>query len=264
MISTQDVHYNDDFNQVRLVYAQPFNYAVYGMSWNYSQILVHVRNLGTASARRVFVHCTAGGAWSDFQLTLQGDYGSHSLYGGQIPQNRIRFALRYETSVGTWWDNNRSADYWITPWVVSGSYNPGVVGGGAALVSAQAVKMVFGGGSFGWKIMGQMALDAAVFPTNLVNGGIRIRDQNMGSENWASFYHFNYAYSLTSAPYIKIFSFESDPVGYSPSPYPLDSFLEYVVFAYKNIGDPPVAHIYWDNNFDTNYVTPKIEGIVTR
>jgi hypothetical protein len=42
MIGSQEVHYNHDFDHVRLVYAQPFNYAVYGMSWNYAQILVHV------------------------------------------------------------------------------------------------------------------------------------------------------------------------------------------------------------------------------
>jgi hypothetical protein len=125
-----EYHYNGHFDEVRLVFAQPFSYAVSGMSYVQSYFRVHVKNLGSAPSRRVFIHYSSGGAWQDLELNLLSDHGTHSVFTGQMPPTFLRFAVRFESDAGTWWDNNEGADYAITSWTVNGDHQPGYSGGG--------------------------------------------------------------------------------------------------------------------------------------
>jgi hypothetical protein len=193
-----------------------------------------------------------------------GGYNWHNTFSGRLnTSSTSRFAVRYETDAGTWWDNNSGNDYWITPHVESGNYKPGIVGGGIALLSAEAELVTFGGGSTGWRIKGRMVVDRDVFPAGPSGAGVHIRNQAYGWENWDTFWHLNYLYTMTSGSNLMVYEFESDPVANQPAPpapqVPMDSFLEYVIFAYYNI-DATTAHVYWDNNFDGNYRTRKVDG----
>ncbi|SRR6266545_3205657 len=236
------------------------------MTWDLTYLEVHVRDLGTPSSRTVSIHYSTGGAWADVPLGLVGDYVTHSRYRGQVGSSTAWFAVRYESDAGIWWDNNRGADYRVRPWTPSGGYVPGVVGGGVSLVFA-SIEPYSAAPSSGWKVNGTMAVDAGVFPSGPAGGGIHINDQTYGPSYWASFYHFTPAYTLTSAPRVGIYNFESDPVHWSGPAYPQASGyspeVQFLPFAYRYdaAGD---QHTYWDNDFDENYRLARAPGTVVQ
>jgi hypothetical protein len=259
-----EYHYNHLFDEVRLVFAQPFSYAVSGMSFYRSIFRVHVKNLGTEASRRVYIHYSTGGPWQDLELTLLGDYGTHSVYTGQMTPTYLDFAVRYETDAGVWWDNNDGADYAITTWTSNGDHQPGYAGGGVGLLYANAELVTFGGGNTGWRVRGRMVVDTKKIPVTYHNGsyltniGVHIQDEGYGAGSWSTFWHNDFVYSMTGAPHLYVFDFESDPIDQTGSGNSMDGELEFVIFGYDPDGS--VSHVYWDNNFDNDYILPKVDG----
>lgn len=124
-----------------------------------NKVSIHARvyPLGNAAAQAVYVHYRqVDGTWADARMgeTMGGiNYGFRG-FKAVLAASGLEFVIKYETSTGTFWDNNNSANYKITKNAVAGrgwkycdisapdKVNVEMAGGGNDLASPYATLLV--------------------------------------------------------------------------------------------------------------------------
>lgn len=238
---------------VRLVVAQPFSYAVSGMSWSETTIAVHVDNIGSDFSRNVFVNYTlsSSGNWQRSSLDLEANHGTHSLYKIVLPASTVEFAVELQSDVGSYWDNNGGANYKVQAWSVSAPFVNGTVGQNVALKEATSNEWVVST-KYGVPYIVESMLTASIYVENLSYNKDVGMVVNYGDGNW-QWVDGTYAYSMSTggANNIEVWDVEFNYYGH---PYPTD--WEFAVY-YHNLDS---GSWYWDNNFEKNYSLGKITG----
>lgn len=236
---------------VRLVHANPFSYAVSGMSWAYTDFRVHVKNVGNAASRVVKIHYKNGGSWSDMTMTKAADYGTHSLYTLRGNNTSYEFVVKYETSVGTYWDNNGGANYKVRAWGTS-PWEKGAVGGNVGLVSARNV-ITATYTKYGGVYMHGYRVTANIVVENLsYNKTVGIRMSRDGGSTWYNVDGaYQYSYTTGGGNNVELWKVTHDFVA-----HPLTHDIRFAVYYYNDDWGTE----YWDNNFYQDYTLGKADG----
>ncbi len=236
-------------NAVRLATAYPFNYAVSGMSWDLTYVHAHAKNIGAAAARRVFIHYNDGAVWKDVDMTLEGDYGDHSRYTYDLPRSRREFVLGYETSAGTFWDNNDWQNYKVQAWSNAGGFLKGKVGYNVALGHAEITRHADrGSGTLQYILKGEIHVQNLNY-NKLV--GVRMNVEGVWTDFHASYSH---SFSTGGGDNIEVWKFGefgvlviSHPIITPEPPFPQFRFAAF----YHDLDG---GGSYWDNNFWQDYL----------
>lgn len=240
---------------VRLLTAQPFNYAVSGMSWDLVYFYVHVKNIGTPASRVVSIHYKNGAVWTTVPMTLVGSYGNESLYKlDTLSGSTKEFVVKYQSSAGTYWDNNGGANYKVQPWAASGGFLNGVVGGNVGLNEAKVDSYAYFTGT-GWssspKVMVTLNVEDLSF-----NKLVEVRySVNGGAWNTVA---AAYSSSVSTGGGNRIQFWKADV--YTPAGTPFSGTIK-LALRYRNV-DTGVD--YWDNNFSQDYSLSLPYGTIIR
>lgn len=203
-----------------------------------SKVCIHARvyPLGNAAAQAVYVHYKqANGVWADARMgeTMGGiNYGFRG-FKAVLNASGLEFVIKYETSAGTFWDNNNGANYKITGrytfargWKfcdisATDKVNVEMAGGGNDLASPYATLLVRNLG-------------------HAKRVGIRYT-----TDNWV---HTGEIFARYVRPY-------EDPNGQIEEwmvdypRVPAGKTMEFAAFCQ----DLTANAVYWDNNFGQNY-----------
>lgn len=242
---------------VRLVYANPISYAVSGMTYNSTSLYAHVKNVGSSSARHVYIHYNPGGGWQDVEMARVVEYETHSLYKHDLPLSRAEFVLTYENDDGTFWDNNDWSNYRVQAWGESGVFVNGAVGRNVALGEAQInMHEDRGSGTVQYILKGTIYVQNLSF-NKLV--GFHINVGGLWIDLYASYSRSFWPgggkiESWTFGEYGKLIM--SHPIITPPHPFP---HFQFAVF-YHNLD---WGASYWDNNFWQDYFLKQNNNKIT-
>jgi len=238
---------------IRLVIGQPFSYAVSGMSWSQSNIVVHVKNIGSDISRHAYINYSSSqsGVWQRAELSLDGNYGTHSVYSITLPASTAEFAIEVQSDAGSYWDNNGGSNYKIQAWAYSGDFVRGRVGGNVGLHHAINEELVVFT-KYGSPYIVDSTLSGEIYVENLSYNkdvGIVV---NYGDGNW-HWTNASYSHSLSTggSDNIEVWEFEHEYYGH---PYIQD--WQFAVY-YHNLDS---GEWYWDNNFEQDYFVGKSAG----
>ncbi len=240
-------------NPIRLSYAQPFNYAVSGMTWDYSNIRAHVENIGSDASRRAYINYSLNqsGTWQRAEMTLDSNFGTHSLYRIELPSSTAEFAIELQSDAGSHWDNNHGANYKIDAWVSYGDFVRGTVGGKVSLGNAEnEERVVFT--KFGAPYIVESTLSGSIYVENLSYNKEVGLVVNYGDGIW-HWTQATYSHSLSTggSDNIEVWQFEHDYYG-----HPYSTNWQFAVY-YQNLDS---GDWYWDNNFEQDYFVGKTTG----
>lgn len=245
--------YSYSANPVRLAIGQPFNYAVSGMTWYQSNITTHVENIGVDTSRRVYINYNLNnsGVWQRAEMSLLGNFSTHSLYSITLPSSMAEFAIEVESDMGSHWDNNEGANYKINAWAYFGEFIRGTVGGNVSLGSAESEEIVVFT-KYGSPYIVDSTLRGTIFVENLSYNkdvGIVV---NYGNGDWL-WTSASYSHSLSTggSDNIEVWEFEHEYYGH---PYSTD--WQFAVY-YHNLDS---NEWHWDNNFELDYFVGKTTG----
>ena len=235
---------------VRLKMAYGQNYAVSGMTFDWTTIQVKVKNIAYEKGV-VFHYKAADGTWKDYPLPFVAHYNNYDLFGGDgSTPTTTEFAIKYAVPGQEYWDNNSGANYKL------GTFK-GAVGGNVMLKQATARIGAEAGGGF-------------VFTTSWVEGDIYVQNRSYNKrvgvhyspDNGTHWFDTEATYAgkekavATDVDQVEIWRFKTPTLNLDASS---DVFRLAVFYEVKEPG-PDFGTQYWDNNFGQDYFLNKADG----
>lgn len=234
---------------IRLKLAFNQNYAVSGMTFDWTTLFAKVRNLGFEKQVDLVYSPVGSSAWFERPLTFVSHHGNYDQFGSDaVGLSGVEtFALRYRVAGAEYWDNNLGANYTIGP-AFSGK-----VGGHVSLRSATAFRRVEAGGGFtfdtGW-FEGEILVDNLVF-----NKRVGVVYSRNGGATWTT---VNGSYLgpvqavAANVAGIEVWRFKTPQLNIDPA---ADVYRFAVFFEVMDSGVT-----YWDNNFGQDYFLSQTAG----
>ncbi len=226
------------------------NYAVSGMTFDWTTLLVKVQNLAFAKQVDLFYSAYGTSAWQVANLPFVRTFGNYDLFGTTSVAGLSfveDFAIRYIVNGSTYWDNNGGANYHI------GLTYSGTVGGNVTLNNATAMRAVEAGGGFtvetSW-FQGDILVNNLAYSKRV--GVVYSKD---GGLNWQTV-NATYTGKLpgVAAPVaeVEVWTFRTPELNLDTS----SSVFRFAV--YLDVVNWGVT--YWDNNFGQDYFLSKVAG----
>lgn len=234
---------------VRVEVAYGEFYAVSGMTTDWTQISVKVKNL--AYDKRLQLHCPAGSGmpWVDRDMNFLGHYGEYDIFGGSLISCE-EFAVKYLVSGQEYWDNNNGFNYHI------GTFR-GAVGGNVMLNKAIAREGIEGGGGFTFETSW---LEGEIYVQNLsYHKKVGIRYTKDGGLTWqdsdASYFGLLHG-NASNIDGVEIWKFKTPTLNYDHS----SPVFKFAVYYEMRDWGPNFGRQFWDNNFTQDYILDKSNG----
>ncbi len=234
---------------VRLKIAFNQNYAVSGMTFDWTTLFAKVRNIAFDKQVDLVYSPFGSSAWFERPLAFVSHHGNYDVFGSDAValSNVETFALRYRVTGSEYWDNNFGADYTIGP-AFSGK-----VGGHVSLRSAAAFRKTEAGGGFtfdtGW-FEGEVLVDNLAFGKRV--GVAYTRD---GGTTWNTVdgtYLGPVTAVAASVAGVEVWKFKTPQLNIGPA----SDIYRFAVF--YEVTDWGV--MYWDNDFGQDYVLSQAAG----
>lgn len=234
---------------IRLKLAFNQNYAVSGMTFDWTTLAVKVRNIAYDKQVDLVYSPFGSSAWLERPLGFVSHHGNYDVFGSDsVTLASVEtFALRYRVAGTEYWDNNLGADYTI------GSAFAGKVGGHVCLRSATAFRKIEAGGGFtfdtGW-FEGEILVDNLAFHKRV--GIIYTRD---GGATWNTVegsYLGPVQAVAASVSGVEVWKFKTPQLNVQP----ISDVYRFAVFF--EVTDWGVT--FWDNNFGQNYSLSQTAG----
>lgn len=235
---------------VKLKIAFNQNYAVSGMTFNWTTLAVKVQNLGFDKDVDLFFSHHGSSSWQQAPLLFQGHYGNYDVFGsnstGPIAQIDT-FAIRYRVGVLEYWDNNGGSDYLIGPAFA------GTVGGNVMLGQATAFRQIEAGGGFtfdtGW-FEGEILVNNLTFEKRV--GLVYSRDGGVDWEEVEASYAGPVKAVAADVAGVERWKFKTPQlnIDLAAADYRFAVFFEV----------PDWGVTFWDNNFGQDYFLSKAAG----
>jgi hypothetical protein len=234
---------------VRLKLAFNQNYAVSGMTFNWTTLFAKVSNLAFDKQVDLVYSPFGSSAWLTKPLGFISHHGNYDVFGSDsVSLSMVEtFALRYRAAGVEYWDNNFGANYTI------GSAFSGKVGGHVCLRSAAAFRKVESGGGFtfdtGW-FEGEILVDNLAFNKRV--GVAYSRDGGATWNNVDGAYLGAVGAVASNVSGVEVWKFKTPQLNIEPGS---DNYRFAVFFEVTDWGVS-----YWDNNFGQDYFLPKAAG----
>jgi hypothetical protein len=234
------VHLKIAFNQ---------NYAVSGMTFNWTTLFAKVSNLAFDKQVDLVYSPLGSSAWLTQPLGFVSHHGNYDVFGSDsVGLSTVEtFALRYRVAGSEYWDNNFGANYTIGP-AFSGK-----VGGHVCLRSAVAHRKTEAGGGFtfdtGW-FEGEILVDNLAFNKRV--GVVYSRDDGATWSSVDGSYGGAVAAVASNVSGVEVWKFKTPQLNVEPG---TDSYRFAVFFEVTDWGTS-----YWDNNFGQDYLLSKAAG----
>jgi len=221
-------------------------YAVSGMTWNWTHLAVHVKNI--AFAKLVQVHYLGwDGSWHDSSLNFVGAFGNFDVFGGGNVINTNEFVIRYVVGGIEYWDNNNGQNY-----------RSPCVGGNVMLKRAAARIGMQAGGGFTFTTSW---MEGEIYVSHLsYNKRVAIR---YSTDNGATFNDAlaNYAGKQRTTVNgevveVEVWRFKTPEYNYD---HASDTFRFALYYELLDAGSN-FGVTFWDNNFDQDYFLSKADG----
>jgi hypothetical protein len=232
---------------IRLKIAFNQNYAVSGMTFNWTTLFVKVRNIAFDKQVDLVNSPFGTSAWLTAPLPFVGHYGNYDVFGSDTTSlsGVETFALRYRVAGAEYWDNNAGADYTIATF-------QGKVGGHVCLGSATSQRRTESGGGFtfdtGW-FEGEILVDNLAY-----NKRVGVAYSRDGGATWDTV-EGSYAGSVRAVAAevagVEVWKFKTPQLNITPG----DSYRFAVFYEVVDWG-----LTYWDNNFSQDYFLLKAAG----
>jgi hypothetical protein len=234
----------DEPVRVKTAYGQ--NYAVSGMTYNWTTLQVKVKNI--AYEKSVVLHYKdADSTWKDYPLPFIAHYNNYDLFGDGNAPVTSEFSIKFAAPGQEHWDNNNGANYKISTF-------KGVVAGNAMLKQATAHIGSEPGGGF-------------VFTTSWIEGDIYVQNLSYNKrvgvhytpDNGKHWFDAEATYAgkekavASDVDQVEIWRFRTPTLNLDSSS---ETFQLAVFYEIKEPG-PDFGKKYWDNNFNQNYFLNK-------
>lgn len=235
---------------VRLKVAFNQNYAVSGMTFNWTTIAVKVQNLAFDKDVDLFFSHHGSASWQQAPLIFDGHYGNYDVFGSDSVgpvANIDTFAIRYRAGGMEFWDNNGGSNYFI------GTVFSGTVGGHVMLAEAEAFRKTESGGGFtfdtGW-FEGEILVNNLAFHKRV--GLVYSRDGGATWDEVEGSYAGPVKAVAADVSGVERWSFKTPQLNIDPSAanYRFAVFFEVVDWGVT----------FWDNNFGQDYFLSKVAG----
>lgn len=234
---------------IRLRVAFNQNYAVSGMTFNWTTLFVRVRNIAYDKQVDLVYSPLGSSVWLSAPLPHIGHFGNYDVFGSDSTSlsGVESFALRYRVAGSEYWDNNLGANYTI------GSAFSGRVGGHVSLRSALARRQTEAGGGFtfdtGW-FEGEILVDNLAFMKRV--GVVYTRDGGASWNRVDGSYAGAVSAVASSVSGVEVWRFKTPQLNIEAG---TDSY-RFAVF-YEVAGG---GTTFWDNNFGQDYFLSKTAG----
>lgn len=234
---------------IRLKVAFNQNYAVSGMTFDWTTLFAKVRNIAFDKEVDLVYSPFGSSVWLERPLGFVSHHGNYDVFGSDsVTLSSVEtFALRYRVAGAEYWDNNFGADYTI------GAAFSGKVGGHVCLRSATAFRATEAGGGFtfdtGW-FEGEIVVDNLAF--NKQVGVVYTRDAGMTWNTVNGSYLGPVAAIAANVAGVEVWKFKTPQLNIEPT----SDVYRFAVFF--EVTDWGVT--YWDNNFGQDYFLSQAAG----
>lgn len=234
---------------VRLKIAYNQNYAVSGMTFNWTTLSAKVRNIAFDKQVDLVYSPFGSSAWLEHPLGFMSHHGNYDVFGSDsVTLSSVEtFALRYRVAGAEYWDNNFGADYTIGPAFA------GKVGGHVSLRSATAFRRIEAGGGFtfdtGW-FEGEIVVDNLAFDKRV--GVAYTRDGGVTWNTVDGTYLGPVVAIATDVSGVEVWKFKTPQLNIAPA----SDVYRFAVFF--EVMDSGVT--YWDNSFGQDYFLSQTAG----
>lgn len=221
-------------------------YAVSGMTWNWTHVGVHVKNI--AYSKIVQLHYKGiDGFWHDSDLVHGGYYGNFNVFGGGNAVYTNEFVIRYLVDGVEYWDNNGGQNY-PSP----------CVGGNIMLKKAVARIGTQAGGGFTVKTSW---MEGEIYVSNIsfnkkavvrysVDNGLTFSDAD------AIYAGKQKTTANAEVDAVEIWKFKTPELNYNNAS---DAF-RFALYYQRLDPGPSFGATFWDNNFGEDYFLSKVDG----
>jgi hypothetical protein len=206
-----------------------------GQLHSYLNVWVKVKNIAYSKDVQIHYRGQFGSLWQNRSLTWKSNYGNYDLFAldptldfGGNPF--VEFAISFASGGATYWDNNNSANYSLTPFATALTGDNNVI--------LNSANLVFGGTPGSSYITG---ISGEIFVNNLFyhkNVGIRHSDNG-----WISYLDIGASYGQSLGGSLERWLFGRN---ISPQAFGRGEFAVYCQ-------NRETGQYFWDNNFDQNY-----------
>lgn len=205
-----------------------------GQLLSYLNVWVRVKNVAQFKDVQIRYRGQYDSAWQDRPLTWKSNYGNYDLFAlepaldfGGNPF--VEFAISFASGGATFWDNNNSANYTLTPFATALTSDT---------VTLSSANLVFGGTPGAAYVTG-------IFGEILVNN--QFYHKNVGiihsNDGWMSYVDIAASYGQSLGGSLERWRFGRNlsPQGFG--------FGEFAVYCQNK----ETGQYFWDNNLDQNY-----------